>query len=110
MKVDIFLKIIILGLCAWRLSSLLARERGPLDILCYIRKYIYRITVYNNIVGKIFMSINNGVACVWCSSVWFGALLSLAVSENIVEWIIYSLAISTIAVLLEVYINGESIN
>lgn len=100
---------LILSLATWRLSSLFAREKGPFDVFTWIRKKIYTRTVYN-LMRALFITLNDGLSCMWCNSVWFGLLLAPIISTNPLEWIIMGLALSTVAIIVEEKLNGNRIN
>lgn len=94
------LSIIILSLTCWRLSSLFAREKGPFDIF---EKIQWFLGSYNNIL---FNTLHGGIICTWCNSVWFGFILSFLIANNIIENIIFTLAISTVSIFIDGVINS----
>jgi hypothetical protein len=85
-------------LATWRLSSLIATEKGPLNIFDSIRKAVAMRGADGN---RFFASLSDGVHCLWCVSVWIGALLALLVSNTLTEWIFYSLAASSGAIIID---------
>lgn len=97
-------EMIVCGLAAWRLASLFSREGGPFGVFTWIRKQIYRGTVYTGIVGAFFRTLHDGINCVYCSSVWFAVLVYF-----MPFWFSAILAISTISILIEV-LHGKSID
>jgi hypothetical protein len=100
--IELLVRFVITAFAVWRISSIFAREKGPFDMFVYIRKQIYMGTVYNSLIGKIFVALNNGIACVWCNSVWFASVFSIPLSGSIFEWIIYTFALSGVAIIIEV--------
>jgi hypothetical protein len=99
---DLIVRFVITAIAVWRISSLFARERGPFNLFGRIRKQIYIRTVYNSLVGKLFITLNDGVVCVWCNSVWFASVFAIPLSGNIFEWFINTLALSGLAIIIEV--------
>jgi hypothetical protein len=97
----------ILVFAVWRISSLFARERGPFDLFARIRQFIYIRTVYN-FLQKLFITLNDGIVCMWCNSIWFSAVASLVICDSFVGWIVYTLAISGVVIFLEEMTNGKS--
>jgi hypothetical protein len=98
--------IVILSLAVWRLSSLFSREDGPFGILQRFRAWLgYLAGKERWFLQKLFITIWEGIHCIWCNSVWFSAIISLVIATDIVEWIIYTLAISTLAIVFETVIN-----
>jgi hypothetical protein len=81
-----------------------ARENGPFDLFMSIRKFIYLRTVYNP-SSKIFSTLNNGIVCIWCNSIWFAFISSIFVAHDVGEWMLYTLAISTLVIVVQVIIE-----
>jgi hypothetical protein len=56
---------------------------------------------------KLFISLWEGIHCIACNSIWFSALSALVLTRGIInmEWIIYTLSLSTCVIILEVFIN-----
>lgn len=89
----------ILALATWRLSSLVATEDGPFDMFLKLRlavgmRYSHRSDPYFPIwedvssstefkssserdVAYIWWSFGKGLCCPWCTSVWFGLLMTV---------------------------------
>lgn len=68
-----FLEFFILGLAAWRLASMVVRERGPWDMFVWARERAGIVhdedkipTVYPD---KFFAQL---LSCTWCFSMWVG--------------------------------------
>lgn len=91
---------VILALAVWRVSSLLARENGPFDILARAR---YKIGVrYNEFSEPIGTNaISKGIICVWCNSVWVSLIGSFIVFNTIHEILVSTFALSAIAIIIE---------
>lgn len=70
-------QLVVLALAVWRASSLLVQEEGPFEIFARFRYRIgvrytkTNVAIGNNELAKLF-------TCVWCLSVWIGALAALA--------------------------------
>jgi hypothetical protein len=91
---------IILCMATWRLSSLFAREDGPFDIFENIRLILYRAP------KLIHKTLGLGIICVWCNSIWFSAIAALFIAHSIFEWVVFWLAISTGALIIERITDG----
>lgn len=100
-------ELLILGCATWRISAMLAYERGPLDIFYRIRG-IMGFDQYDdgeeeapdNFIGNL-------LACVWCSSLWVGALFFISyILWPGVMFIALPLAISAVAVIVEQINHG----
>ena len=96
-----------LALATWRLSSLLAREDGPYQVFDWLRhkagvRYDERSEPY---AGN---ELARGLTCIWCNSVWIGALFTLAwiVSERISVVIALPLALSAGTIVIEAVIGA----
>jgi hypothetical protein len=88
------------ALAIWRISSLLAREDGLFDIFLRIRHYVgVRYDDKSETYGT--NTVSKGILCVWCSSLWFTPFASLLFATDPVEWLIYTLSLSTIVILFE---------
>ena len=75
-----FVTLLIVGLATWRLSSLLAKEAGPFDILVKIRHKVgvrYSTAPPYDIYGT--NTVAKGIICIWCNSVWVGMVFTIAV-------------------------------
>ena len=96
---------IIFSLATWRLSSLLANEDGPFDMFIKLRhsmgvSYDATSTPYGtNVVSRAML-------CIWCSSLWIALAFSYFFAGFSWELPIYTLAISTGAIITERFING----
>jgi hypothetical protein len=80
------------GLATYRLSLLVSKEDGPAYIFSKFRK-----------LPSSKSSLKEGLACEWCVSVWMGAIVAtyLWLAELVpgVEWPLYWLAMSAIAII-----------
>ena len=98
---------VLLCLATWRLCSLLAREDGPWDVFAELR---HRMGVAydensdlqgDNVFAK-------AIICSWCSSLYIspvGAYLMKPI--NIGEFIVYWLAISAGAILIDTVVMRD---
>jgi hypothetical protein len=93
--------LIILTLATWRISSLLVNEDGPFD---WFNRFRYWVGVrYNdrdvpyglNVFGDLF-------SCVFCFSVWIGAILAIAYyfQPNLTYWVCLPFALSAGAIVV----------
>jgi hypothetical protein len=76
-------------LATWRVTHLLAREDGPADLVVRLRE---------RLGGSFFGRLMD---CFHCLSLWVAAPLALAVSTNLLHWLLAWLALSGASCLLE---------
>jgi len=112
--------LVIVSLATWRLTSLLARERGPLSIGTHLRSMLgvdhdesgspqidamgglcYHVVTPWEGVDNILQEIAQGMTCMWCCSVWVAGLGLLLFQLDLLSWIMYTLAVSTVVIGLE---------
>lgn len=87
-------------MAVWRLSSLLANEDGPFDIFARPRNLLgVKYDKNNETYGTNWIS--KGIICIWCNSVWVAAFVALSLSDDFVIWLINTLALSTIAIIID---------
>lgn len=117
--------IIIFGLVNFRLSKMLKDEDGLLGVFIWLRMFIgieyycdgnklETIEEYRNVTDlgvNIDTSPRNEIArlfsCLWCLSVWVGFWLSLVFFFlDIQKVFMFALASSTIAIIIDRYIEG----
>jgi hypothetical protein len=106
------LNFILASLMVWRVSSLIAREDGPMDIFSRFKAWIYRLSYPGNghvptKMNKILDSFYRGLNCMWCNSVWFSAIASIFISSTILEWVAKTLSISTVVIMIETAVKGR---
>lgn len=92
---------VILAFAVWRLSSLLANESGPWDIFLLLR---VKLGAEVDAMGWRGTSMLSKLAiCVWCSSVWIGAIAALVyyLAPRETVFVALGLALSAAAVLVE---------
>lgn len=82
------------GLVTWRLSNILAKENGPLEIFARFRAHL--ASVQENRGGWFDM-----VTCVKCISMFIGAVVAVVPAGDVYEWFMYALAFSAITALIE---------
>jgi hypothetical protein len=104
MPLPIFLfmeQLLIASLAVWRISSLLAREDGPWDIFVRFRLMIgFKYNKSSELEAT--NGFAKGLECVWCSSLWFAAIAALImVHTSFYGWLLYMLAISAGAIIVE---------
>lgn len=96
------MNILVLILATWRLSSLLASEPGPLDVLGRLRHLIgVRLDTDGEPYGT--NELARGLMCVWCNSLWIGlgwAALHY-VAPSVTFWLALPLALSAGTVVIE---------
>ncbi len=92
----------LLSLATWRFSSLLADEDGPFEIFEKIRFFL-GVRPDPGTLKKFYMnSLARGVVCVWCNSLWFGALFALLLDNtSFVMYVVHSLSLSAVAIIVD---------
>lgn len=103
---------ILCGMAIWRLSSLVAREDGPLDMFEHLRVWVNQLadTEKNSTLRVVIESFYLGMLCMWCNSIWFSALFSFFISQSVRGWILNTLALGTMVIMIEVLIKGRTRN
>lgn len=122
--------LLIVVFAVWRVTSLIARERGPFAIGIHLRSAfgVYHrpsgavgydpsgelmlnpITGLERVDGLLH-EVAQGLTCIWCCSVWVSLMLTpflTTVAPELVfdgrSWLIVSLAVSGVVIVLE---NGR---
>ena len=102
----------VLGLACWRLARLIQFERGPWSILVRLREWagIEHTADGEPVVYPEGSELRLLLQCLDCGSVWIGlGLVGLyVISAQVAYMVALPLALSGIAVLLEVHCNGKS--
>lgn len=92
------LELIILGLATWRISYMLVGEQGPYNIFEKLRhkvgvEYLDDGTPYiRNTWGELF-------TCMWCMSIWIGAILFIVDALTGGAWVGIPFALSAFAII-----------
>ncbi len=77
---DLALRVLLVGLAAWRLSALLSYERGPFALLERLRRAI-RVeegpdgSLPTGWGPSLRIEVEEALSCVWCISPWTALLL-----------------------------------
>lgn len=93
---------LILALATWRLSSLLANEDGPFQVFERLRQAAgVEIDKEGYRIGS--NQFTKGLLCVWCNSVWCGAMLTalFLISAKIAVLASLPLALSAGAIVID---------
>lgn len=105
MKLD-WLDLLFYGMALWRFSHMVVEERGFLDIFLRFRR---RIGIVHDDDGRPMLEIDSNWArlfrCIWCTSVFFGIFLVLAIYlfPEMMRWLALPFVLSGIAI----YINAR---
>lgn len=87
--------ILVLGsLITWRLAHMLSKELGPWGVFARLRAWAAE---NQKGIGGVF----DMLSCVGCTSVWVGAVASLLFAGDVISWIVYTLAFSAVATIIE---------
>jgi len=100
---------VILSLATWRVSKLLTGEAGPFNVFLRIRKLAGIVYIDDDpfqIPDTFFAQL---LSCVWCLSIWVGALWFLAwyLVPKETELIAIPFALSAVAILFEGHISPK---
>lgn len=87
-KESVFLFVLTI-LVTWRITHLLSKEDGPFDIIFWVRK-----KSGNSFFGKL-------LDCFYCVSIWVALPLGIWLGQNWWQRILYWLALSGAACLIE---------
>ena len=95
------LKFLLSALAVWRLSSLLVREDGPLDVFLKIRsKAGVQFDEYSN--PKVTSVWSGILSCVWCCSVWVAFAVALIDRPgNFFEYFKRAMALSALTIFVD---------
>jgi hypothetical protein len=93
---DPSMRVTIAALAAWRLTHLLSTEDGPGDAIFRLRNWL----------GA--SALGRAMDCFHCLSLWISALLALAVTRHVGEWVLVWLALSGAACLLERFTQASN--
>jgi len=116
---------ITLALACWRLTSLLARERGPFGVGTRFRKLfgiehgddgepmfyedddevVLNPLPVNECVEKVAHEVARGLTCMWCCSVWVGFALALLTGRR--PLVPTALALSAVTILVEDWMERQ---
>ena len=92
-----YFDVLVLGLATWRISHMLVWEDGPFKIFIRMQSWMER----NDFLIDLF-------SCVWCLSVWVGAILVLSaiIDKTVTIYLMLPFALSSITILLERTTDG----
>jgi hypothetical protein len=99
-----WLRLLIAALATWRLSSLLVnqREAGPANLLHRIRDWAGAYELGDD--DEPITSLGRLFVCVWCMSVWVGAVLAVIAITPF--WaLLIPFALSAVAILIQSAVN-----
>ena len=91
-------KLLIGALATWRLAALLVTDDGPFDVFENIRKCVG--VYYTDEIGRPLSVLGKLFSCMWCMSIWSGALAALICSTEW-WWLLIPFAFSTVAIVIE---------
>jgi hypothetical protein len=99
---------VLLALATWRLTSLLVQEEGPWGIFVKLR-YALGVRYDEHSVAYGLTTLAALFTCMWCASVWTGAIACIGylISPPIVRLLSLPLALSAAALLLNRMVPHE---
>lgn len=86
--------VVIGGLATWRVSLMIVKEVGPAAIFIKLRAFL---ASRQKQIGGMF----DLVSCVSCTSIYIGAVTSLAFARTPLDVIMYTLSFSAVSVIIE---------
>ena len=86
-------KYFILVIVTWRVTHLISNEDGPFEIIFKLRQISG-----NSFFGKL-------MDCFYCLSIWIGFLLSIYISNQVIEIIFFTLYFSGTSIIIEKLTN-----
>jgi len=91
---------LILALATWRITYMFVWEDGPGGIFVIFREKIIKKASF---LESLF-------SCVWCLSVWVGAIIGISaiIKKTITLYVCLPFALSALAILITEFIDGES--
>lgn len=89
------LEFIIRGLATWRVSYMLVKEEGPLDVFTKLRERDIEYSQWDSSVAN--YTPGNPLWCVSCTSVWVAVAFAL-----LPKWVVAPFAVSALAVAFEI--------
>jgi hypothetical protein len=97
--------IVILALAVFRTANLIALEDGPANVFERLRNWANSEAQTR---GGMYTQFAGLIGCVWCSSVWLGALTTVAhyTMPNLATWLALPFALSAITMILDRWVNG----
>jgi hypothetical protein len=88
-ELSTWMRLVLAVFATWRITHLLAREDGPVDIIVRLRS-----VVGNGMLGKL-------MDCFYCLSIWIAAPFAFVICKNPIDIFLSWLALSGAACLLE---------
>ena len=90
------------GAAVWRLSNLIANEKGPFGVFETLRSKTIRAEVRSRRKNGFLYRFHATelLNCEYCNSIWFGGFFTLAylISPNVATILAFPLALSTVAI------------
>lgn len=81
---------VVASLAVYRCASIVTSELGPFDIFESLRNWSKINAVW----------LWKGLKCFSCTSVWFGAFFSIFLADTFAQWLIYTFAVSALALFI----------
>ena len=100
----IALDVILLLLTTWRLSAMLSYEAGPWDVFLRLRASLgIEHDADGAVTGYPMRFLPRLFSCVWCLSVWVGAILAVSywLAPEMCRWLAMPFALSAGAIIAE---------
>ncbi len=101
--------LIVLCLATWRISALLTYEAGPFNSFLELREKAGIIhDDEGEVIGHDESFIARVLECLWCNSLWVGAIMVIfaGIFQALAIWLLLPFALSAGAIVLERGIRG----
>lgn len=109
---------VVCALAVWRIGNLFAHERGMFGVATRFRSLFGVAHEFDGTPsldresGEVLLNpldtledlrheLAQGITCVWCNSLWIAPFVALALAEGLASWLLYTLALSAVACLLD---------
>ncbi len=91
-----FLYYILSVFAIWRIAYMITKEDGPFNIFTKLQNFLYKTNI------QFFIKLTE---CFYCLSIWISAIFSIFLAKNILEFILYTLSLSTLSIIVEKYLD-----
>lgn len=95
--------VIIGGLVTWRITNILSKQRGPLDVFMRLRSHLAKTQQRS---GGLY----DFITCPTCLSMPIAALTAILPAQDVFQFIAYTLSFSAITSIVERLTSSERVN
>ncbi len=93
----------LLSLAAWRITHFIVEERGPFNVMGWIREHIFRFQYFPKTATYFIPAWSEVFSCVWCLGIYMWILLFIMrlYILSAMNFVILSLAASAVIIFIE---------